>query len=834
MAAPTVFNSVATNPGGTGSTITVALSTHAVDDILIIYIANTGSSLWAGNPAGWSRIDQRAVGTSGNGIVGSWFWHKVVSGDTIPLTNPVFTLGATVTRAAICRTVRGADLESPFVTPSYGARGFATGTANPIRPPSVTTLAPEMLVLHCYGQRSATNAPEPTSYTQDQEVVISGTLVLNASERTVADQNTALTNQDASPTSGVRWAAGILCIPSVNYPYYRSGSQATTASGTSVTPTKPTGTTNSDARGNADIMIATVEGSGSTTLAATDSGLWTPLGGAWTGPTSGGGSSVKKFWAKATASPNMQFTRTGTGEISACITTYYNCNQTNPIGVFDADARASSTTSTFDAITRGAARSLVQATCVADAVPTFISPSGWTERMDGLGISCSDQIYNAAGSSASASFTLSSASPTLVGLLELLGVASGGIVVTPAIAALTTASFAPKLNLAVTPSTTSLSTVTFAPVIKLGVIPATISLTTSTFAPQANLAVIPTTLVITTTTFTAKLSEATIPGTKALVLSTFAPRLALQVVPPSQSLTITSFVPTVLVSANVAVVPDTASLSTTTFAPALRLNVTPAAIALSTSLFAPTANVSNNISVIPSTQSLTTSAFAPSLALNIVPATQPLVTTGFAPAVNVANDFVVSPDVVSLTTSSFAPTVTVSSHISVVPTSAELALSTFAPAVSLPHLVTPITASLSLSAFAPSVLAPELVTPNAGTLTLATSVPDVTVSGADVTVLPGTLALSLSPFSPTIVTPLLATPATLSLSLSVFAPNVSVGSGGPITVTPQTLSLTIAFYAPSVVALHVRAFINISKEGRSMDVSSESRTIHISHEERAN
>lgn len=423
MAAATVVDSEPTNPGAPGTSITPVLPTHAVNDGIVIWIPNTGNVLWAGNPTGWNRVDQRAVGTSANGIVGTWLWRRVVSGDSLPLANPLCSLGATVTRHAHAVTVRGADLEGMFTLPAYGARGFATGTANPIRPPSVTTLAPEMLVLIGYGQRSATNAPDQSGYTQAEELITSGTLVSNLSYKTVADQNTVLTNQDASPTSGARWAAGILCIPSIDYPYYRSGSQATTASGTSVTPVKPTGTTNSDVRGNADIMIATVEGAGSTTLAATDGTLWTAIG-TWSTTTSGGGSTIKKFWAKATATPNMQFTRTGTGEISACITTYYNCHQTTPIGNANVQQNVSSTTSTWPALTRSQTKVLITASCVADGVPTFTSPSGWTERMDGLGITCSDQIYDAGGSAASASFTLSTASPTACGLVEIVGLAS--------------------------------------------------------------------------------------------------------------------------------------------------------------------------------------------------------------------------------------------------------------------------------------------------------------------------------------------------------------------------------------------------------------------------
>lgn len=424
MAAPTIRDSIATNPGGTGTTITVTLPTHAAGDVIIIEIGNSGVTLWAGDPAGWTRVDQRTSGgNASTGVLGTVFQRRVLSGDSLPLTNPVFTLGATVTREAFAYAIDGASEEGVFTLPVWGARGFATGTANPVRPPSVTTPAPEMLVLHYYFSRSATNAPDPSTYTQDEEIVISGTLVGNASNKTVATQATVLSNQDASPTSGVRWVAGIICIPSADYPYYRAGSQATTASGTSVTPIKPTGTTNSDVNGNADIMIATVEGSGSTTLAAADGTLWTEIV-TWSTTTSGGGSSVKKFWAKATATPNMQFTRTGTGEISACITTYYNCHQTVPIGAANVRQNASSTTSTWDALTRTLTKVLVTATCVADAVPTFTVASGWTERMDGLGISCADQIFNAGGSAASGAFTLSTASPTAVGLVEVIGLAS--------------------------------------------------------------------------------------------------------------------------------------------------------------------------------------------------------------------------------------------------------------------------------------------------------------------------------------------------------------------------------------------------------------------------
>lgn len=424
MATPTKEASVVTNPGGTGSSIVPTLPSHQANDEIEIWVTKTGNAAWSA-PAGWTiRHQVNSPGSASTSTQGTLLYRRVLSTDSLPLSSPTCNLGATVTRHAIARTIRGADIEGVYTTPSWNATAIGSGTANPIRPASVTTPAPEMLVTHYYCQRLATNAPEPTGYTEDQQVITSGTLVSNVSQKNVADQATILSNQDASPTSGGRWAAVITCAPSIDYPYYRSGSQAT-ATGTSVAPTKPTGTTNSDQRGNKDVMIATVEAAGTPDVSAQDTGLWQEIP-IWDGFTSGNGTSVKKYWCHATANPNMTFERSTSGEISVCITTYYNCHQTNPIGNSDADPRASSTTSTWDALNRSNSKALVQATCVADGTPSFTSPTGWIERMDGLGIACSDQTYAIADVTGADSFTLSAASPTLVGLVEVVGVASEG------------------------------------------------------------------------------------------------------------------------------------------------------------------------------------------------------------------------------------------------------------------------------------------------------------------------------------------------------------------------------------------------------------------------
>lgn len=212
MSAPTIRDSTPTNPGGTGTTITPVLSTHAAGDIVFIFIGNTGNVAWTGNPSGWLRRSQNIVGTAANGIVGSVFYRLILPGDTLPLANPLFTLGATVTRVAFSLSIDSAYEAGIFTFPAWSGNGFGTGTANPVRPPSITTQTPDSLILHFYFQRSATNAPDPATYTQNEEIIISGTLVGNAASKTVATR-TVLSNQDASPTSGARWMAGIIAVP---------------------------------------------------------------------------------------------------------------------------------------------------------------------------------------------------------------------------------------------------------------------------------------------------------------------------------------------------------------------------------------------------------------------------------------------------------------------------------------------------------------------------------------------------------------------------------------------------------------------------------------------
>lgn len=829
MAAPTTNASVTTNPGGTGATITPTLPTHAAGDIIEIFVVNSGVTTWSA-PAGWTiKRQQASSGNASTGVIGTLLYRRVLTGDTLPLASPTCTLGATVTRSAVALTKRGADLESVHVAQEWLAFASNAGTSNPIRPTTVTTLAPEMLVHIYYGSRSATNAPEQTNYTQVQEVVISGTIANNVSQRTISDQNTTLSNQDASPTSGARWIAIISCTPSPDYPYYRSGSQAFNANATSVTPALPTGTTASDNRGNKDLVVLTAQCAGVAPTVNTP-GHWTLID-EWSNTTSGGVTTVRKWRAVYTGTLDRQVNRTPSGEIFAYLSVYHNVHQTIPVGTSAVQQNASSTTSTFPALSRTGTHATVQATCVADATPTFTPPSGWTERNDSQGVTCADQSFNTTGTTASASFTLNSASPTLCGLMEVFSVASViNLILTPASASLTLTGFAPSIDIdvVVTPDAASLTLATFAPSLPAPVdFPFTNTLDDfnranenpiangtwggQLFVGDANIELL---------SNQARGTGASTGGNHGW-LTQYGPdcEVYLEIVSISGEDSVQVFARLSAIGGSftgysvraragatnnllvlrwdagsptiIATLPQTVSdgdcfglrlvddlievyykdvsISSDWF---LLGDVTDASYADAGYLGLYTFN---NVNVIDNFGGGTVGVAA------LTPATVTLTLSTFAPQLRE----VITPTSSSLSLTTFAPSVTI--KVTVLSTS--LSLTTFAPAVEVTAniTVTPATASLTLTSFA--VQLREVVTPASQSLALTTFAVRLAES-----ITPATASLLLATFAPAVTTNTILTPASGALTLTTTAPQLRE------VVTPSTASLSLVSFAPTVTA----------------------------------
>lgn len=422
MGVPVPQNEQISAPSGTSTTIAIGLTSlsYQEDDVIEIQVG------WKGNQAptiltGWTHRFTNTTGTAANGCGQGLWWRRVGPSETI--SDPTLTIGTTaVERRAVACVYRGADIDNPANT--FWQKQQTVGNSASPTPPAITTLAPNYLLAHYVTCRGNSAITPPTGYTEQQDSAEGTTICVNVSTK---EQATAasISGQAASISSN-RWVAAIIAIPSPDYPYFRSQTSQT-ATATSITGTLPTGTTAADFYGRKDLIIATVESPG-TAPSPNVPADWTSIA-TWETTTSGGATTVRQYWALYDGSIDPQFNRTGSGEISLNLSTYRNPHQTSPIGNVNVRQNASSTTSTWDALTRSSTKSTVAAMCVADGTPSYTAPAGWTEREDGFGMTCADQIFEDGGSTASASFTLSTASPTAVGLVEILSHA-GAVAIT--------------------------------------------------------------------------------------------------------------------------------------------------------------------------------------------------------------------------------------------------------------------------------------------------------------------------------------------------------------------------------------------------------------------
>jgi hypothetical protein len=239
------------------------------------------------------------------------------------------------------------------------------------------------------------------------------------------------------------------------------------------------------------------------------------------------------------------------------------------------------------------------------------------------------------------------------------------------------------------------------------VTPGVASLTTAPFAP----------------TVTASDHKVATPGVASLTLATFVPTVGIgvNVVPAPASLTLSTFAPVVTATAHQTVTPTTAALTLSTFAPNVTTTnhqlVVPGVATLVTATFAPTIALTDHRVVTPSTAALTLTTFVPLVTggsgLTVVPAAASLTLTTFAPTVSTSAHQTAVPDLASLGLTTFVPTVTATAHQTVTPGLATLVFVTFAPDVDVAGSVTTGVATgsvLSPHTATGSVLSPHTAT----------------------------------------------------------------------------------------------------------------------------
>lgn len=407
------LNVVISNPGGTSTTLAVTVASHQEDDVLKIALA------WKGvqnptTPAGWTSYGISTTGNATSGLGMVVYWRRVNPSETV--SNPTITIGGTaVERLAVSWVERGADIDNPGDT--FWIRQQTVGNSATPTPPTITTLAPNNLIIEIVAARGNTAITEPSGYTEIADAAVGSTLALAVSHKTQATAAT-LSGQSASITSN-RWVAAIIAVPSPDYVYFRSQtSQLTT--GASINGAIPTGTTDADFYGRADGMLAIVKAVGSGIgITPTDAVNWVNVAN-WDLDTSTGSDSVEVFATKYASGRSMVFNQTGSGGITLQLITYRNVHQTAFIGNSSAKTQTG-TPSTFDAQSRQNTKSTVTSIIVTDADTnnTHTAPSGFTERSDGSGTGSADRIYEDGGATPSGSWTTTNAA-NVVGLIELL------------------------------------------------------------------------------------------------------------------------------------------------------------------------------------------------------------------------------------------------------------------------------------------------------------------------------------------------------------------------------------------------------------------------------
>ena len=204
-------------------------------------------------------------------------------------------------------------------------------------------------------------------------------------------------------------------------------------------------------------------------------------------------------------------------------------------------------------------------------------PSGWTEDLE---VATGQRLYVAHNASPGTGTVNGGTITTVSGddgqsscIQILVKEAAAGTSVTPGVASLTLATFAPTVSTPVT------------------VTPGVASLTLTGQAP----------------TVTATANQSVTPGVGSLTLTGFAPTVTAtanqSVTPGAASLTLTGLAPTVTAGGSVSLTPDTASLTLTGLAPTVTAtanqSVTPGTASLTLTGLAPTVTATANQSVTP-------------------------------------------------------------------------------------------------------------------------------------------------------------------------------------------------------------------------------------------
>lgn len=364
-------------------------------------------------PTGWNQYFATANGVICKQTV---FWKVATAADTL-VGDYLLTFSVAATARITLHAINGVDTTDP----SSFARSSVSGTNTAPTASSVTTPAPNCLVIHMVGIVNNSSVTHPSTFTEmaDTSALVGTNSIRGESSYKLFASQGATGAMAASVSTSAAWVATAIALPSTDYPMLRGATTATTTTSGIAAPVKVAGTATGDR------LLAYVKSdSPSTPLTVPPGFTLVP------GTETASGASLKTWvFEKRVTNAALEpatygFTRVpASGYLAVALVAVVSAQQSGDLkGGVSSVATPSSTTHATSVTTLYANSMVFGAFAEAGnnaGTTLFTAPSGMTERVDIQLIGIADTLQLVAGPSGTKTGTFTVAGVGTATLLEM-------------------------------------------------------------------------------------------------------------------------------------------------------------------------------------------------------------------------------------------------------------------------------------------------------------------------------------------------------------------------------------------------------------------------------
>lgn len=364
-------------------------------------------------PSGWAQYFATANGAILKQTV---FWKVATAADTL-VGDYLLTFSVAATARITLHAINGIDTSDP----SSFARSSVSGTNTAPTASTITTPAPNCLVIHMIGVVNNASVTHPSLFTEMADtsaLVGTDSIRGESSYRLFAAQGATGALAASVPTSAA-WVATAIALPSTDYPVPRGATTATTTTQGIAAPVKVAGTATGDR------LLAYVKSDSPSTPLTVPPGFTLVPG---TETTSGASLKTWVFEKRVTNAAlepaTYGFTRVpASGYLTVALVAVVGAQQSGDLkGGVSSVATPSGTTHSTSVTTLYADSMLFGAFAETGnnaGTTLFTAPSGMTERVDIQLIGIADALQLAAGPSGTKTGTFTVTGVGTATLLEM-------------------------------------------------------------------------------------------------------------------------------------------------------------------------------------------------------------------------------------------------------------------------------------------------------------------------------------------------------------------------------------------------------------------------------